>query len=169
MKALALDNSSAIYLAKLGMLPKLLGMQIELLTTKEIEAETKKGVEKGYRDAFIRDDFIRNKKIKITGTKIKEEIKSKYKLKDADASIIALALEKDCLLATEDGTLQSIAKSLGAKITNAAALLYYTYEKGQLRKQQCLMLLDLLEHYGYSKELTIRVREQILEEGGKNE
>ena len=164
-----LDSSSAIYLAILGMLPKILEADAELIITKEIASEIAEGVEKGYKDAFIIEELIKNRKIKVKSTTTKERMKRDYNLKDADASVVALAMENDCLLATEDGTLQNLAKSLGLKITNTATLLDYAYGKGQLLKKQCLMLLELLAHYGYNKELILKVKERILTEGESDE
>ena len=166
---IALDSSSAIYLAKTGLLPKLLEIRVELLTTSEVAEEIKKGAEKGYKDARIIGEFIRNKEIKEISLKTKESIVKGIKFMDADASIVALALEKSCLLATEDATLQNTAKSLGASITNTAAVLHHIYKEKRISKQQCIMLLDLLEQYGYNKEIALKMKEEILNEGEKNE
>ena len=89
---IALDSSSAIYLAKTGLLPKLLEIGVELLTTSEVAEEIKKGAEKGYKDARIIGEFIRNKEIKEISLKTKESIVKGIKFMDADASIVALAL-----------------------------------------------------------------------------
>ena len=169
MKVIALDSSSAIYLAKIGLLPKLLEIGVELLTTSEISEEIKKGAEKGYKDARIIWGFIRNKEIKEIGVKAKESAVKGVGLRGADASIVALALEKSCLLASEDTALQNTAKSLGAGITNTAALLHHIYKEKQMPKRQCVMLLDLLEQYGYNKEITLKMKEEILKEGESNE
>ena len=164
---IALDSSSAIYLAKTGLLPKLLEIGVELLTTSEISEEIKKGAEKGYKDARIISEFIKNEEIKEIGVKAKES--KDIGLRGADASIVALALEKSCLLASEDTALQNTAKSLGASITNTAALLHHIYKERQISKQQCVMLLDLLEQYGYNKEIALKMKEEILKEGESNE
>ena len=75
---------------------------------------------------------------------------------------MALAVEKSCLLATEDSTLQSIAESVGVSITNTATLLYYIYKENHMAKQQCIMLLDLLGQYGYNKEIILEIKEEML-------
>lgn len=169
MKAIAIDSSSAIYLAKVGLLQKLLAMRVELLTTAEISEEIRKSAEKGYKDARIIEDLIRSKKVMETRIKTKESVKRDSSLKDADASIVALAAERNCLLATEDSTLQNVAKSLGISVTNTAILLYYIYKEGQMAKLQCAMLLDLLEQHGYNKEITLKIREEMLKEGESDE
>ena len=166
---IALDSSSAIYLAKVGLLPKLLEIGVELLMTPEISEEIRKGAGKGYKDARIIEEFIRNKDIKEIGARTKKSIVRGINLKDADASILTLALEKSCLLATEDTTLQNTAKSLGVSITNTATLPYYIYTERQMQKHQCLMLLDLLEQYGYNKEITLKMKEEILKGGEDDE
>lgn len=169
MKVIALDSSSAIYLAKIGLLPKLLEIGVELLTTSEVSEEIKKGAEKGYKDARIIEEFIKNKDIKETSVKKKEGTAKNANLKGADASIMALAVEKSCLLATEDSTLQNIAESVGVSITNTATLLYHIYKENHMAKQQCIMLLDLLGQYGYNKEIILEIKEEIIEEGESDE
>lgn len=161
MKKLALDNSSAVFLAKIGLLIKL-SKFLQLITTVGIAEETNKGVEIGYRDAFIRQEMIKDGKIKIIKPNNADKIKKDYKLKEADAGIIALAFENDCLLATEDNVLQNTAKLLNIKITNTAALLYTFYTKGEISKDQCITIMDLLEHYGYNKEITLKMKEKLI-------
>lgn len=169
MKIIALDSSSAIYLAKIGLLPKLLEIGVDLLTTSEISEEIRKGAEKGYKDARIIGESIKNTDIKETGVKKKEGTAKNTSLKGADASIMALAVEKSCLLATEDSTLQGVAESVGVSITNTATLLYHIYKEKQIAKKQCIMLLNLLGQYGYNKEIILEIKEKIIEEGESDE
>ena len=167
MKQLALDNSSAVFLAKIGLLPKL-SKFFQLIITDKIAEETRKGIEKGYRDAFIREELIKNGKILVINPKNADKIEKDHKLKGADAGIISLADEKDCLLATEDIVLQNTAKSLNIKVTNTAALVYLFYAKEEISKGQCLTILDLLEQYGYNKEIILKIKEEIVK-GDENE
>ena len=71
-------------------------------------------------------------------------------------------------MATEDIVLQNTAKSLNIKVTNTAALVYLFYAKEEISKGQCLTILDLLEQYGYNKEIILKIKEEIVK-GDENE
>lgn len=159
MKKIVLDNSSAIFLAKLGLYKSL--EKIALITTKEIEQEINKGVEAGYRDAFIRRDMIKQKRISVEEVK-DIALKEKYQLGEADRSVIALAKKERCFLATEDEQIRKIARIEGVQVTNTATLIYYLYRKNNFEKKQALELLSLLSKWGYRKESIFIIKEKLM-------
>jgi len=161
MKSIVLNSSSGVFIAKLGLFKELLKFT-EFITTEEVKEETQEGVERDYRDAFIRMDLIDENKIKIIKPKDVQNIIKKYKLDETDASVLVLAEEKNLPLATEDIQLRKIAQSLDVKIIDTAAFIYLLYKKGKLETKRALMLLDLLDHFGYKKETIVFIKEKIL-------
>src|SRR3989338_7039397 len=123
------------------MLPILLEAGLNIIISKEVAEENRVGVEKGYRDAFIRKELLGSGKIRIMNAGSKGIIKKDYGMKDADASAISLAKERNAHLASEDRVMQNIAKSIGIKITNTAMLIYHAYKKKGISKNQCMILL----------------------------
>lgn len=165
MKEIALDNSTAVFLAKLGLFPLLLKQGVRFITTPEIEKEVEAGVAQGYRDAVIRKQLMEENKIKVVAAKDAEKVQRAWGLGTADASIIALAMEGDCVLATEDAALQNLAKAHGIELTIAAALVEYLYTTKGIPNDQALLLCNLLEIHRYSKSIVIKVRERIMRGG----
>jgi rRNA-processing protein FCF1 len=159
MKKIILDNSSAIFLARLGLFGVL--SDITFITTKEIEQEINEGMKKGYRDAYIRKNLLKNGKIKIEKSSICG-LEEKYKLHKADMSIVALAKKHSCHLATEDQQVQRVCRIEGIKVVNTAALIYYLYKQHKIERKQGLELLNLLGKWGYKKEAIIAVKEELL-------
>lgn len=156
---IVLDNSSAVFLAKLGLFAL---MEHPFITTSEIENEIEEGVRRGYRDALIRKELIAIKKITIINPQDTTAVSQKYKLKVPDSSLIALAKERACLLATEDEQVRKIAKLESIVVTNAGALLYHAYTKGKIDKKNTLHFIELLEQSGYNKEAALKIKEKIL-------
>ncbi|HLC84994.1 MAG TPA: hypothetical protein VJH22_04330 [Candidatus Nanoarchaeia archaeon] len=130
--------------------------------SSEVMEEIKKGVERGYRDAFIRMELIRTGRIQVLPTKQVETLRDKYQLTTADASSLGLALEHQVILATEDEYQRKMAYVEGIHCTNTGALIYYACKQGNLRKKQALQLLDLLEKWGYRGDAILKVKERIL-------
>ena len=157
-RGIVLDNSSSVFLAKLGLIKTLAGM-FNLITTEDIKKEIEEGVKEGYRDAHIRMGFIQEGMIKIQKPGSLSQIMKEYELHKADASILALAKETDYILATEDRQIKYLSKLLKIKNTNASILIHFLYKKKKLSKQQSFTLLDLLEKWSYNKEMILKIKQ----------
>lgn len=161
MKQLVINTSSSLYFTKIGLISHLL-KHFELITTNEILKEVKNGEELGYRDAKIIMHYIDGKKIRIIEAKKTKNIELEFKIDLEDASVISLANELNCLLATEDRQMEKICLVTQTNVTNAAVLLYYLWEKRDFSKDQTLLLLDILDKSGYNKEIILQIKELVL-------
>lgn len=157
-RGIVLDNSSSVFLAKLGLL-KTLADIFNLITTDDIKKEIDEGAKEGYRDAHIRISLIQEGKIRIQKAESVNEIIKEYQLDKADASILSLAQETCHILATEDRQIRHISKLLKIRNTNTAALIYLLYKKKKLSKQQSFTLLDLLDKWNYNKETILKIKQ----------
>lgn len=157
-RGIVLDNSSSVFLAKLGLL-KTLADTFNLITTDDIKKEIYEGAKEGYRDAHIRISLIQEGKIQIQKAESINEIIKEYQLNKADASILSLAQETGHILATEDRQIRHISKLLKIRNTNTAVLIHVLYKKKKLSKQQSFMLLDLLDKWNYNKEMILKIKQ----------
>ncbi len=166
MKPLILNTSSSLFFTKIGLLREVVE-QFEVITTKEIYDEIFEGIEIGYRDARIVMQFIEDKKIKIITAKNTEKIEHEFKIKKEDASVIALAQEKESFLATEDRQIEKICIAMGIPIINAAAMVFLFWNRKKYTNTQAILLLDLLIKTGYNRQICVQIMEKILA-GEKN-
>jgi predicted nucleic acid-binding protein len=160
MKKIVINTSSSIYFTKIGLFPRLL-RYFTIETTEEIQKEVNEGKDIGYKDAQIIKQYIDDNDIHIRKTKC-NEIAKEFGLKNADASVIALAEELSCPIATEDRQLEKVCLIRGTKVTNAAVLLYYLWCKKEFSNEQAYLLLDLLVRSGYNKEICFDIKRRIM-------
>ncbi|MBI2565174.1 hypothetical protein HYV79_04280 [Candidatus Woesearchaeota archaeon] len=161
MKNLVLNTSSSIFFAKIGLLPHLL-KHLKLITSKEIYQEVLDGDELRYKDAKIIMQYFENKKIKIIKAKQTKKIAKEFKISENDASVISLAHEQNCFLASEDRQIERICLITQTHITNSALLLYLLWKKNEFNADQSFLLLDLLMKNGYNKEICLKIKEKIM-------
>ena len=166
MIKLAINTSSSLFFTKIGLIPKLL-KNFKLITSEEVYEEIKEGEEIGFKDARIIKQYFEENKIEIIKAKKTDVIEKEFKIKKTDASIISLAQELNCYLATEDKQIEKICLITNAKITNTALLIYFLFQKKEFTNKQSFLLLDLLMRNGYNKEICLKIKEKIIQ-GGKN-
>ena len=153
MKTLVLDNSSWVFLTMLG-LNKILIKNFQLITSKEIVDEIKKGVEKNYRDARIRINFIEEKKVKIIEVSRQnlEKVQRETGLKSLGGiSVVALAFQEKTILCSDDNRLENACFILDVPLVETISVIFFLHEKKVLNKAEFLELLELLKKFGYNE------------------
>lgn len=161
MNRLILNTSSSLFFTKIGLVSHLLRHFI-FITTPDIVKEIKQGEEIGFKDARIIKHFLEAGKIQVIKPKKTETIVKEFKIKNADASVIALAQELGEFLATEDRQMEKIGLLMQVKITNTAILLHYLWQKKEFSDVQTFLLLDLLIRNGYNRETCLKIKERII-------
>ncbi len=164
---LVLNSSSSIFFTKVGLFPHIF-KYFNAITSKEIYDEVMEGYDFGYKDSFIIKGYILDDKIKVVSTKSTSKISGEFGIKNADASIIALAQERGCFLATEDRQIEKICLATSVNVLNTAILIYLLWKKGEFESEQAHLLLDLLVMGGYNKEISLKIKEKIILEDRKN-
>ena len=165
MKKIIINTSSGLFFTKIGLIPILI-KYFKPITTEEIYKEISEGEQIGFKDAKILKQFIDDKKISVIKTKKTKNIEKEFKIKEEDASVVSLAEELDCILATEDKQIEKICIIKQVKIINTALLIYYLNQEREFSDEQAILLLDLIIRNGYNKEICLKIREKII--GGKN-
>ncbi|MBI2136021.1 hypothetical protein HYU06_03050 [Candidatus Woesearchaeota archaeon] len=166
MKQLVINTSSSLFFTRIGLLPHLL-RRFKIITTYKIYQEVKDGIDIGYRDAQILMQYFEDKKIEIFKAESTLKICNNFNIKETDASIIALAQEKNCFLASEDKQIEKICLITQTSITNTAILIYLLWQKNDFNDERVFLLLDLLLKNGYNKEICLKIKEKIIR-GDKN-
>lgn len=137
----------------------------KLAASEEIYDEIKGGEEVGFRDAKILMHFFNEKKIEILKTKKTPGLVKEFSIKKTDASVISLAQELNCFLATEDRQIEKICLVTQTKITNTALLIYLLWKKNEFSNEQTLLLFDLLIRNGYNREICLKIKEKVMQGG----
>jgi len=163
MNRLVINTSSSLFFTKIGLILHLLKI-FKLAASEEIYDEIREGEELGFRDAKILMQFFDNKKIEIFKTKKTQNFIKEFNIKKTDASVISLAQEMDCFLATEDRQIEKICLITQTKITNTALLIYLLWKRNEFSNEQTLLLLDLLIRNGYNKEICLKIKEKVIKE-----
>lgn len=161
-KRIVLNTSSGLFFTKIGLLPHIL-KYFTVITTEEIFEEVKEGTEIGFKDAKLLLHYFEEKKIEVMAAVKTLQIVKGFGIKKEDASVIALAEEQACFLATEDRQIEKICLLNQIKIVNAGLLLYYLWQKNEFRTEQALLLLELLMRNGYNKEICVKIKEKIMQ------
>lgn len=164
MNKLVIDTSSGLFFTKIGLIPILL-KKFKIITSEQIYQEIVSGDEAGFKDANILLRYVSDRKIDVIKTKRTQSIVNDFKIKEADASVVALAQEENCFLATEDRQIEKICLLTQTKITNTALLIFWLWQNKIFDDEQVFLLIDLLIRNGYNKEISLKIKEKIL--GGK--
>lgn len=124
-----------------------------IMVPERVHEETLKGKEKGYRDAFFRDELIKEGKVKIGSVEKEEieevEVKSGLR-KEADASVIALAMKEKGFVLTEDIRIFSSCLLYGIPAAKTSDLVIFLVEKKLLNRERALEVLRMMEIRGYN-------------------
>ena len=152
-KELIFDSSTAILLAKIGMI-EIAAEKIGIIFSEKVEEETTK--KKDCFDSIIIKRLVSEGRIKV---KKSDEQKTRKLIEDfnierGEAESLELAREKRYILATDDGPSIKICKLLGVRFTTAIHFLVTFYKNGLLDKGIALEKLKSLERYGrYSYDI----------------
>jgi predicted nucleic acid-binding protein len=163
-RALVLDASTAILLAKIGLLRELAGFgELWMAETAFCEA-TIKDVD----DARLIRKLSEEGLIQRAGANAeKAEFEKDFRLDEGDAETIALARRMGAIAGTDDGPAIRCLKVLGLPFTSAIALLAAMTEAGTVAPELALELLAKLERFGrYDTRILEAVSRRIREAGG---
>ncbi|MBI2107788.1 hypothetical protein HYT54_01560 [Candidatus Woesearchaeota archaeon] len=161
MNKIVINTSSSLFFTKIGLIPHLL-KKFKLVASEEVYAEIKEGEQIGFKDAKILMQFFNDKKIEALRTKKTQNLIRDFNIKETDASVISLAQELECFLATEDRQIEKICLITQTKVTNTALLIYFLWKKKEFSDEQTLLLLDLLVRNGYNKDICLKIKEKII-------
>ena len=167
LQSVVLDASTLILLAKTDLLQVWVD-HVSASTARVVYRETT--VKPEMYDAQLIARLVKDGKIRVeTGESfygLAKEIKKQFKLDDGEAVALALAKEKEAVLATDDGVAIKAAKILDIPFVTSLHVLGVLYDRKLLDAQSALAKLDLLETFGrYGASLIANVRMNI-EKGG---
>ena len=143
-RSLVLDASTAILLAKVGLLRQVVTKgEVWIGSTTADEATAKKSDAMAIA-RLLEEGYIRQTPLEKQSRKLMRE----FRLGSGEAEAIVLAREKNALCATDDGPAIRCCKVLGIPFTTAIGFLIALAESGELTSELALELLAKLERFG---------------------
>lgn len=145
----------------IGLIPKFSG---EVIVSEHVHKETLAGKIKGYRDAFYRDELVKEGKIKVEDVRkdaIVQAMKETGLRKKVDASVIALAREKGGLILTEDPHIYHASLYAGLPVAKTSDVIVFLVELGLLERKRAEEVLRLLEIKGYDMDALREARKTL--------
>jgi predicted nucleic acid-binding protein len=144
-RLLVLDASTAILLAKVGLLRQVVVKgDVWIGPTAAAEAVAKKSDDAVAIARLLEEGYIR----KTSLEKRSRELMREFRLGPGEAEAVVLAREKNALCATDDGPAIRCCKVLGIPFTTAIGFLIALAESGELEVELALELLAKLERFG---------------------
>jgi predicted nucleic acid-binding protein len=167
-RSLVLDTSTAILLAKIGLLRDLAGPGEHWMAETAFREATAKDVDDA---SLIRNLALEGLIRRATPTGHKSGYEKDFKLDAGEAETIALARERGAVAGTDDGPAIRCLKVLGLPFTSAIALLAAMAEARSVAPDLALELLTKLERFGrYDPRILEDVARRIraaADQGGK--
>ena len=162
---ICIDSSSLILLAKIGILDKL------MVNSKEKFAVT----DKVYQESTSRNELfdaqiIKSKieenlieKVKVRNIILYRKIQRDFSLGEGEAESIALCLETEVDLITDDKKAINACRVLKIRFTTAGKLLVRLNEKGRISDSETKEYIKKLEKFGrYSKAALQEIKEDVI-------
>ncbi len=162
------DAGPLIHLAKIG-LPDLLRETYSNITIPlEVRAEAvDRGKEKGFADAFLIEEAIRNGWIQVVNVKIPGEFLELCRQAGVDkgeAEVLRYAKENGGLGLLDDEAPRDLARSLGIPVRGTMGVLVESVRRGRLTRQAALRKLDELSDLLYMSSELYKLARRALEE-----
>lgn len=161
MSLIIQDSSGWVWAVKTGIL-RPMQQHHKIIIPPEIENEVDLGVKNGYRDALIYRNLINDEVIevvKVGKNKINEVRKITGMKKENDIAVVALAMDQDGVLHTDDNRCENAALLMGVSVTSTTGVVIDTYERGSINRGQALSITTILENEGYPSESVAELRE----------
>lgn len=168
-RALVLDASTAILLAKIGLLREVVGEGEVWMAEAAFREATAAELDDARLIRKLAEEGLVRRAAPRAGT---GEIETDFRLDEGEAETIALAREKGAIVGTDDGPALRCLKVLGLPFTSAIALLSAMAEGGRVLPDLALELLAKLERFGrydprILEEVARRIREAGAGQGGR--
>jgi predicted nucleic acid-binding protein len=144
-RPLVLDASTAILLAKIGLLRDLAGKGDLWMAEVAFGEATVKDVDDARLIRKLAEEGLLRRASAKAG---RGDLVKDFRLDDGEAETIALAREKGAIAGTDDGPAIRCLKVLGLPLTSAIAILVALVEAGSIAPDLARELLTKLERFG---------------------
>lgn len=144
-RPLVVDASTAILLAKVGLLRDVAGRGEVIMAEAAFREATAKDVDDARLIQKLAEEGLLKRASPQGG---KGRYEKDFRLGEGEAETIALAQEMGAIAATDDGLALRCLKVLGLPFTSAIALLVALTEAGEVGPDLALELLSKLERFG---------------------
>lgn len=148
------DASSLILLAKVDLL-ETFASRNKIIIPELVYKEVIKGKDRGRSDGFLVERLVSEKKllVKLSKKAAKSRIESMYGLRGGELEVIALALDENHDVLTDDKRCMNVAKALNIYFITSLDVIISMRKKGVIGREKALECLADMEEYGwYSKK-----------------
>jgi predicted nucleic acid-binding protein len=162
------DAGPLIHLAKIGLLDLLREIFSTITIPLEVGAEVvDRGKEKGFADAFLIEEAIRDGRILVVDVKMSDEFLELCRRAGVDkgeAEVLRYTKERGGLALLDDESPRDLARSLGTPVRGTLGVLVELVRKGRMAKTAALKKLDELSDLMYMSSELYKLTRKALEE-----
>ena len=159
------DSSTLILLVKAGLFDKFIKDRQIIIPISVYNETIKMGKEKGYKDAYILEKFMRENKIKVVRPRqhTYQKIQKLFGLSAGERDTIAIAIDsKIKYVLCDDKKAINACKILDLKFITSLDILLAMYKMNKISREEANKSIDKLDEFGwYNLELIKKVRGEI--------
>lgn len=159
-----MDACTAILLAKSTVLESA-AKTFKVVLPKSVYEEVLAGKEKKFADALLTEKLVQNKIITIKDVenkKMRDMIRHNFGMGIGEADIIALALEENQMIATDNKQGRKAASVNSLKLIGSPEIVFALAKMGKISKDKAKQSLKILKNEGWFNDLLIeRLMEDI--------
>ena len=141
-----------IHSAKISILEKSCDYFKNVVISKLVFNEIKKGIERGFEDATLINNLIKVNKISVFDIKNKNLIKkaNEFNIQRGEAEAVALYWEKKAdLLATDDDNVRKKKELLNIRVIGTPAIILKLYKGKMIDKNKVKQCINKLKEIGW--------------------
>lgn len=159
------DATVLILLGKTSFLEKACEMFKQVIIPESVKNEILKGKEKGFADAIITGNLIRENKIEVKKAEMKEIKKfEEFGLFGGEAEAVALYFKENAdYIASDDNAVRKNRVVLGLDLVGTPSIIAMLARKKLINRKKAVEGLEELKKIGYFHEYVIdRIKEEFL-------
>ncbi len=147
------DSTPLIYLAKAGVLPKLVGLRLKLVIPRAVYEEVVvEGKRRGKQDALIVEKLVSDKAFAVADARSKGLVKrllTNPGLSRADAETLALARELKAVAVVDESLCRSVAELEGIGFHGSVFVLFLLQKKKIISKADLKVTINSMVESGW--------------------
>ena len=157
MVRIIIDSCSVILLSKASVLEKV-SEQHDASVTEEVFHEVMAGKEKKFLDALLLERLFKEKKIgksHIKNKKLMGKLEEDFGLGEGEASTLALAIETNQIIMTDNKQGRKTAKTYGLKLSGSPEAIVSLFKAKKISENKAIEALKILREFGWFNDYII--------------
>lgn len=153
---ITVDSCSIILLAKATILEELAKYR-KLIISEGVYNEVLKGKDEKLLDALLLERLVKEKKINLNKAdkKMVNKLMNDFNLGNGEAESVALSIESDFILLTDNGQGRKVAKIYNLPLLGSTEVIVSLYKNKKIAKEKAISSLHTLRRYGWFDDYLI--------------